>query len=94
MKKFLALALALTLVLSLAACGGNTPAPGSAPAGGSTPASEPAGDDGPSGTVVVYSPHDADPLNDGVNMFMEKYPNIQLEVVGAGTAQLGTRIKA
>ena len=29
------------------------------------------------GTVVVYSPHDADPLNAGVNLFMEKYPNVR-----------------
>ena len=33
------------------------------------------------GTVVVYSPHDADPLNAGVNLFMEKYPNVKVEVV-------------
>ena len=93
MKKFLALALALALVLSLAACGGS-PASGSAPAGGTTPGSEATGGEGPSGTVVVYSPHDADPLNDGVNMFMEKYPNIQVEVVAAGTGELCNRIKA
>ena len=37
------------------------------------------------GTVVVYSPHDADPLNAGVNLFMEKYPNVKVEVVAAGT---------
>ncbi len=48
----------------------------------------------PSGTVVVYSPHDADPLNDGVNQFMEKYPNIKVEVVAAGTGELINRIKA
>ena len=36
------------------------------------------------GTVVVYSPHDADPLNAGVNLFMEKYPNVKVEVVAAG----------
>ena len=38
------------------------------------------------GTVVVYSPHDADPLNAGVNLFMEKYPNVKVEVVAAGTS--------
>lgn len=48
----------------------------------------------PSGTVVVYSPHDADPLNAGVNMFMEKYPNIKVEVVAAGTGELCNRIAA
>ena len=41
------------------------------------------------GTVVVYSPHDADPLNAGVNLFMEKYPNVKVEVVAAGTGELG-----
>lgn len=46
------------------------------------------------GTVVVYSPHDADPLNAGVNMFMEKYPDIQVEVVAAGTGELCNRIAA
>ena len=35
------------------------------------------------GSVVVYSPHDADPLNAGVNLFMEKYPNVKVEVVAA-----------
>ena len=40
------------------------------------------------GTVVVYSPHDADPLNAGVNLFMEKYPNVKVEVVAAGTGEL------
>ena len=45
-----------------------------------------------SGTVVVYSPHDADPLNAGVNLFMEKYPNVKVEVVAAGTGELCDRI--
>lgn len=47
-----------------------------------------------SGSVVVYSPHDADPLNAGVNMFMEKYPDIQVEIVAAGTGELCNRIAA
>ncbi len=46
------------------------------------------------GTVVVYSPHDADPLNAGVNLFMEKYPNVKFEVVAAGTGELCNRIAA
>ena len=45
-------------------------------------------------TVVVYSPHDADPLNAGVNLFMEKYPNVKVEVVAAGTGELCNRIAA
>lgn len=47
-----------------------------------------------SGTVVVYSPHDADPLNAGVNQFMEAYPNVKVEVVAAGTGELCNRIAA
>ena len=46
------------------------------------------------GTVVVYSPHDADPLNAGVNLFMEKYPHVKVEVVAAGTGELCNRIAA
>lgn len=46
------------------------------------------------GSVVVYSPHDADPLNAGVNAFMKKYPNVKVEVVAAGTGELCNRIKA
>ncbi len=47
-----------------------------------------------SGTVVVYSPHDADPLNAGINQFMETYPNVKVEVVAAGTGELCNRIAA
>lgn len=46
------------------------------------------------GTVVVYSPHDADPLNAGVNLFMKKYPNVKVEIVAAGTGELCNRIAA
>lgn len=48
----------------------------------------------PSGTLVVYSPHDADPLNAGVNLFMDAYPGIKVEVVAAGTGELLQRVKA
>lgn len=46
------------------------------------------------GNLVVYSPHDANPLNAGVEMFMQKYPNIQVEVIAAGTGELCQRIVA
>lgn len=61
------------------------------------PKAEAAGEKAPEdykGTVVVYSPHDADPLNAGVNLFMEKYPNVKVEVVAAGTGELCNRIAA
>lgn len=94
-KKILALVLSALMVASFAACGAPAassaaPAPTPAPSSEATPA--PAGE--PSGTVVVYSPHDADPLNAGVNEFMAKYPKVKVEVVAAGTGELLNRIQA
>lgn len=108
MKKVLAISLSIMMVLSLAACGGNEPAattaaPTAAPAAETeakaevpTAAQEPAvkAPEDYSGTVVVYSPHDADPLNAGVNLFMKTYPNVKVEVVAAGTGELCNRIAA
>ena len=101
MKKILALLLALVMVLSLAACGGEK-----APAATEAPkAEEPAATEAPAapaektpedytGNLVVYSPHDADPLNAGVALFQEKYPNINVEVIAAGTGELCQRVVA
>ena len=46
------------------------------------------------GSLVVYSPHDADPLNAGVAMFMEAYPDIDVQVIAAGTGELAQRVVA
>lgn len=46
------------------------------------------------GSLVVYSPHDADPLNAGVQMFMEAYPDIDVQVIAAGTGELAQRVVA
>ena len=46
------------------------------------------------GNLVVYSPHDADPLAAGVALFEEAYPNIKVAVVAAGTGELCQRIVA
>ncbi len=46
------------------------------------------------GSLVVYSPHDADPLNAGVALFQEKYPNITVEVITGGTGELCQRVVA
>lgn len=98
-KRVLAIALATMMVAGLAACG--TSASSAAPAApAAPPASAPASastatpTEEPSGTVVVYSPHDADPLNAGVNEFMAKYPKVKVEIVAAGTGELCNRIKA
>ncbi len=42
--------------------------------------------------VVVYSSHDDGPLNAGVDMFTEKYPNIKVDVVTGGTGELCDKI--
>ena len=46
------------------------------------------------GTVVIYSPHDADPLAAGVAMFEAAYPDIKVEVIAGGTGELCQRIVA
>ena len=47
-----------------------------------------------SGTLTIYSPHDSDPLNDGVAAFEAAYPNVKVEVVADGTSNLVAKIAA
>ena len=100
MKKMLAFLLALVMVLGLAACGGSTAkepaAPESKPAAAAEAPAAPA-EKGPkdyTGSLVVYSPHDANPLNAGVALFQAQYPNINVEVIAAGTGELCQRVVA
>lgn len=105
-KRIVSILLVGMMVFSMTACGGSKQeAAAPAPAEEKTEAQESGAQDTAetpeteatstaSGTVVVYSPHDADPLNAGVNMFMEAYPDIQVEVVAAGTGELCNRIAA
>lgn len=105
-KRIVSILLVGMMVFSMTACGGSkqeaaAPAPAEEKAeaqesGAQETAEAPATEatSTASGTVVVYSPHDADPLNAGVNMFMEAYPDIQVEVVAAGTGELCNRIAA
>ena len=107
-RSFLAVAGAATAAAALTACGGSSSST-AAPAETKveeTKAEESKAEDASkeekaekapedyTGSVVVYSPHDADPLNAGVNLFMEKYPNVKVEVVAAGTGELCNRIAA
>ena len=101
MKKYLALLLALAMVFALCACGESaapaaTPAPESAAPAENAPADAPAekAPEDYTGNLVVYSPHDADPLNAGVEMFRQAYPNINVEVIAAGTGELCQRVVA
>ena len=72
MKKLLAIALALVMVLSLSS----------------------AAFADYSGTLTIYSPHDSDPLNDGVAQFEAAYPGVKVEVVADGTSNLVAKIAA
>ena len=108
MKKWTALLLACATVFSLAACGNSGSGNNNGGAGSQTPnspaASNPTTPDNNSstakapedytGTLVVYSPHDSDPLNAGVAMFEKAYPNVKVEVVADGTGNLLNRIAA
>ncbi len=78
MKKLLALVLTLTMVLALSAA---------AFADGKAPEDY-------AGTLTVYSPHDSDPLNDGIAAFEAVYPNVKVEVVADGTSNLVAKIAA
>lgn len=46
------------------------------------------------GSLVVYSPHDANPLQAGVAMFQAAYPDIDVQIIAAGTGELCQRIVA
>ncbi len=109
MKKILALLLASVMVMSLAACGGSsstestTAAPATEAAAedeAEAPEAEAAASDTEkapedyTGTLVVYSPHDEDPLNAGIAAFEAKYPNVTVELVADGTGNLLARIAA
>ena len=99
MKKIFALLLALVMVLSLVACGAKEEAPATeapqaaAPEAAPEAPAEKAPEDY-TGNLVVYSPHDADPLNAGVALFQAAYPNINVEVIAAGTGELCQRVVA
>ena len=46
------------------------------------------------GSLVVYSPHDADPLQAGIALFQTAYPDIKVEYIAAGTGELLQRVAA
>ncbi len=109
MKKISSVALVLSMTAALlAGCGGKQEAPATTAApttaaqteAAKTEAAETeapeteAAADSHSGTVVVYSSHDSDPLNAAVNAFMEKYPDVTVEVVSLGGSEIFSRLEA
>ena len=94
MKKMIALLLALVMMLTLVACGASEPAT-EAPA--ETPAEDVAVEKKPedyTGELVIYSPHDPSPLEGGVAMFQEMYPNIKVTALSIPTGEAIQRIAA
>jgi len=43
--------------------------------------------------IVIYTPHDADPMNAAVTSFMEAYPDIKVEIIAGGTGELIDKIR-
>ncbi|MBQ3372878.1 MAG: extracellular solute-binding protein [Oscillospiraceae bacterium] len=78
MKKFLAVILALCMVVAL----------------GVTALADEKAPEEYSGTLTVYSPHDSDPLLAGIAAFEAAYPNVKVEYVADGTSNLVAKIAA
>ncbi len=92
MKRILSIALLLIMMLSLCACGSS---------GESSGTSEEPGDEAPategataSGDLVIYTgcgPEITDPI---LELFNQQYPDINVEIIKAGSGELMARIKA
>ena len=95
MKRLFATLLAMSMALSLAACGAKeetpaAPAASSAPAAASSAAeSEPAE---LSGDLILYSSCAESDLDAVITAFNEKYPDIYVEVVNGSAGELTTRL--
>ena len=105
MKKLIALLLALVMLLGLVACGASTEAPAATEAPKQDAAQEAPQEEAPAapaekkpedytGNLVIYSPHDPNPLEAGVSMFMDAYPNINVEFLSIPTGEAIQRIAA
>ena len=105
MKKLIAMLLALVMLLGLVACGASNDAPAPTEAPKQEAAQEAPKEEAPAapeekkpedytGNLVIYSPHDPNPLEAGVSMFMEAYPNINVEFLSIPTGEAIQRIAA
>lgn len=91
MKRLFATLLALTMALSLAACGGSK---GTTPAEDTSDTQEPAAEEPTdkelSGDLVLYSSMTESDLDALITCFNEKYPDINVEVVNGSAGELTT----
>ncbi|MCI2049746.1 MAG: extracellular solute-binding protein [Lachnospiraceae bacterium] len=44
--------------------------------------------------LVICTPHDADPMNAAISLFMSEYPDIRVEVLAAGTGELIEKLQS
>lgn len=79
MKKFLAILMALVMMVGLVACGGGSDDTADAPAAGT-------------GELVLYSTMTEGDLDALLSAFGEAYPDIEVEVVNGSAGELVTRI--
>ena len=98
MKKFFALALAMVMTLSLAACGGKSGSSSAAPATSAPAASSAASSAAEepaelSGDLVLYSSMTEGDLDALITCFNEKYPDVNVEVVNGSAGELTTRLQ-
>jgi len=94
MKKFLGIILAAVLLFSFAACQQKTPSANNP--GTSTTTTPAPSEQGPKQTkdLVLYTSAGASEYELIVKLFNEKYPDINVEIVSAGTGELTSRINA
>lgn len=93
MKRLFATLLALTMALSLAACGGSKDTtPAEDPSDTQEPADEETTDKELSGDLVLYSSMTESDLDALITCFNEKYPDINVEVVNGSAGELTTRL--
>lgn len=95
MKKIASMLLAGSLLLTLAACGGETtetPAPSAAPVESQAPEVQTPAE--PSGKLVIYSPNSDTQINSSLEAFKAAYPKIEVELQSMGTGDVLARIEA
>lgn len=95
MKRLFAVLLCLSMLLSLAACGGSkAPAPAPAPSGQETPPSSSEAAPTVKGPLVLYSSMTENDLSNLLEGFGKLYPEVEVEVVNGSAGELTARIAA
>lgn len=94
MKKLISILLVAILVLGLAACQQAAPPVENQPTANSTTPAATKPELSPTKSLVLYTSAGAKEYELIVGLFKEKYPEINVEIVSAGTGELASRITA